>query len=421
MLTLVTSNAAKFRPFASELERLRIVIESPAAPLPEIQSLSFIETLTAKARAAAAQFGRPVLVDDTGLILEAYPTFPGPLTSLVLRSLGVPGLTRLLSGTSDRATMQCHLGCWVEGGLRSWAGTVAGRIDLSRTPRDDRMPLTDLFVPDPVEAEARKNHQPEEEDSTGRQPLWLHRGRALAALAADGFKLHLETSAREIANAGAGASRAGYDCPFCAEFEGDGPGIYGSLLGSRLPSRVLYEDDDFIVMPPLGEFMEGGLLLLTRKHILSFAHLPPGKFEKLERLLKVVGQELVRRWGVAPLVFEHGPAGDSGKGVCCVDHAHLNIFPAAVSIHPHLAERMNFAIGPLSELAQLKPAEFGYLLVQENDGMRRVYDSQNVPTQLVRRIIATHRGQPERWHWRDYVGDNELIATFGALQGRIRL
>ena len=109
------------------------------------------------------------------------------------------------------------------------------------------------------------------------------------------------------------ATRAGYDCPFCAEFENDSLGIFASMMGSRLPSRVVYEDEHFIVMPPLGEFMEGGLLLLTREHILSFAHLPPAQFDHLERLLQAIQRALVKRWGVAPLIFEHGPAPDSAK------------------------------------------------------------------------------------------------------------
>src|ERR1700722_5820860 len=144
MLTLATSNPAKYAPFACDLERLRITPEPPAQALPEIQSLNFAETLTAKACAAAALFGRPVIVDDTGLVLEAYAPFPGPLTATVMRSLGSAGLRRLLTNTSDRAAMECHLGCWLNGALRNWTGVVKGQIDLSRTPRDQRMPLSDL-------------------------------------------------------------------------------------------------------------------------------------------------------------------------------------------------------------------------------------------------------------------------------------
>ena len=161
--------------------------------------------------------------------------------------------------------------------------------------------------------------------------------------------------------------------------------------------------------------------MLTREHILSLAHLTTAQFEHLQRLLLAIQQALVKHWGVAPLVFEHGPAPDWSKGVCCVDHAHLNIFPAAVQVRPHLAERMNLSLGPLSELAKLRRAEFGYLFIQENDGSRRAYDGRDVPTQLVRRIITAQLGRPDRWHWRDYVGRDEMLATYNALKGQIRL
>jgi XTP/dITP diphosphohydrolase len=391
---------------------MRLALEPPSEHLPEIQSLNFIETLTAKACAAAAMFGRPVLVDDTGLRLEAYNSFPGPLTATVLRSLGVPGLRRLLTGTTDRASMECHLGCWVNRALRHWTGAVPGRIDLTRSPRDERMPLSDLFIPDSSAVSGVTL-------GDGEPSQLLHRAHALASLERDIFELHLETTPPEPANATACATRAGYDCPFCAELENDESGIFATMMGSRLPSRVLYEDEHFLVLPPLGEFMVGGLLVLTREHILSFAHLPPAQFDHLQRLLTAIQRVLVKHWGVPPLIFEHGPAPEEGKGVCCVDHAHLNLFPAPVWVHPHLAERMHFSLTGLASLTRLRCAEFGYLFVQENDGTRRAYDGRNVPTQLVRRIITTQLGLPERWHWRDYLGKEELLATFHALQGQI--
>jgi ATP adenylyltransferase len=415
MLTLVTSNPAKYAPFACDLERLRLKLEPPAQPLPEIQSLNFLETLTAKARAAAAMFGRPVLVDDTGLVLDAYPAFPGPLTATVLRSLGTTGLRRLLAGASDNAAMECHLGCWLNGALRNWVGSVKGRIDLSRVPRDERMPLSDLFIPDATEA--AKPHF----EHSQTQPLLLHRALALAALETDVFDLHLEASPPKETGDAPGVKRTSYDCPFCAELENNGQSLFADLMGDRLPCRIVYEDEHFVVMPPLGEFIEGGLLLLSREHILSLAHLTPAQFDHLERLLAAIQQALIRRWGGAPLVFEHGPAPDWSKGVCCVDHAHMNIFPATAQVHPHLAERMNLVVGPLSNLAKLRRAEFGYLFVQANNGARRAYDGKDVPTQLVRRIVTDQIGMPDRWHWRDYLGQEELLATYNALKGQIRL
>src|SRR5689334_23019879 len=132
MLTLVTTNPSKYAPFQNQLERLRIELQAPPQALPELQSLSFTEALAAKAKSMASIFGRPVLVDDAGLVLEAYKPFPGPLTSVLIRSVGAEGLGRLLSGVSNAASMECHLGCWTENSFRHWSGSVSGRVDPSR-------------------------------------------------------------------------------------------------------------------------------------------------------------------------------------------------------------------------------------------------------------------------------------------------
>ena len=415
MLTLVTSNPAKFAPFRGILDQYQLILEAPGEPLPEVQSLDFRETLTAKARAAAARFGRPVLVDDTGLVLAAYPQFPGPLTATVLRSLGVEGLRRLLTGTTGRAVMECHLGCWVDGELRHWLGRVPGRLDLTRTAHNPRMLLSELFQPDEEPGTAALPGDPE-----GGARL-RHRKEALASLGADIFGLHLAVAPKETVDCRGNGPRQSHDCPFCHEFAEDGGSIFAGMMEGRLSSRIVYEDEHFIVMPPLGQFMVGGLLVLTRRHVLSLAHLTPELLTHLERLVAAIRRTLMDRWGVPPLVFEHGPAPEWSKGVCCVDHAHLNVFPAAVPVHPSLVARMHLPIQSLTELVRLRPAEFGYLFVQENDGTRRVYDGQDVPTQLVRRVITAQLGIPERWHWRDYPGREELLATYTALKDQIRL
>jgi hypothetical protein len=301
--------------------------------------------------------------------------------------------------------MECHIGWWNGNGLRSWKGKVAGHLDLSRQASQDRMLLSDLFIPDPP-------------DVAG---ALAHRANALAELASSVFDLHLESAAEPVDDYFTCSPHPVQRCPFCTELEGEGQSIFGQMIRDRLASRIIYEDEDFVLMPPLGQFMEGGLLLLTRRHILSFAYLPTALFERLERLLAVIRDQLSSKYDVSPLIFEHGPAPDRSKGVCCVDHAHLNIFPARVTVHPHLAEKMNRPLGSFAEVSKLRRAEFGYLFVQENDGAMRAYDAQLVPTQLVRRIVTSQLGLSQRWHWQDYPGCEELVATYNALKGRIRV
>jgi diadenosine tetraphosphate (Ap4A) HIT family hydrolase len=405
MLTLVTTNPAKYDPFAGELQRLRIQLEAPRQSLLELQTVNFDEAVAEKARSMAAAYGRPVLVDDAGLDLEAYSPFPGPLTSVVLRRLGTAGLKRLLDGVSNRAAIECHIGCWINGELRSWCGRQEGHLDFSRKVRHPRLPLTDLFVP----------------DSLTREPL-PHRARALRELEASAFELHLDTAPEPSADDTLICPHSPEpQCPFCAELQGQEQTIFSNMVGDRLKSRILYQDEHFVVMPPLGQIIEGGLLLLSGSHILSFAHLPTEHFERLEQLIESIGRSLQQKWGVHPLFFEHGPAPERSKGLCCVDHAHFNIFPARVRVQPHLSRRMSFPVHSLAELPRLRRAEFGYLFVQENDGTRRVYDGECVPTQLVRRIISSEIGLPDRWHWRDYPGVDQLVRTYHSLKGQIRV
>src|SRR5262249_10821223 len=145
---------------------------------------------------------------------------------------------------------------------------VEGVIDPSREPRDPRMLLSDLFVP----------------NGNAQQPLLVHRARALAALEADIFDLHLTLSPEVSVNDDRCPSPAEYQCPFCAELAGEDDTVFREFLQARLASRVVYEDDDFILVPPLGQFMQGGLLLLTREHIHSMAYLPPKTLSRLEQL-----------------------------------------------------------------------------------------------------------------------------------------
>ena len=132
MLYLLTSNPPKYKPFADLLAQLQIALRVHEFELPELQDEDFLAVLGRKARLACEALGEPCLVDDAGLLLDAYPGFPGPLTRYVIKSLGASGLERLLAGTSNRARMVCYLGCWVHGELWHWRGEKFMRAAVFR-------------------------------------------------------------------------------------------------------------------------------------------------------------------------------------------------------------------------------------------------------------------------------------------------
>ena len=51
-------------------------------------------------------------------------------------------------------------------------------------------------------------------------------------------------------------------------------------------------------------------------------------------------------------------------------------------------------------------------VIADGDG---TYDAGIVPSQYVRRIVTSELGMPDRWHWREYIGLEELQRTFATL------
>jgi non-canonical purine NTP pyrophosphatase (RdgB/HAM1 family) len=113
---LVTGNPEKRREAERVLGRSVPTVE---LELPELQSDSLHEVLCAKAEEAWRRLRRPVVVEETGLELDALAGFPGPLVKWMLRAVGAEGIARTAAALGDtRATARCALM------LRDGLGTV---------------------------------------------------------------------------------------------------------------------------------------------------------------------------------------------------------------------------------------------------------------------------------------------------------
>lgn len=128
----VTTNENKRREAA---DILGVELEALDLDLPEIQALDVAEVAAAKARAAHEVLGRPVLVEDSGLVVEAWNGLPGALTRWFLGSVGNVGLLRMIGPGDERsARAVCAVAIADAGGsVRVFRGEVEGT--LAREPR----------------------------------------------------------------------------------------------------------------------------------------------------------------------------------------------------------------------------------------------------------------------------------------------
>ena len=128
----VTSNHDKALEAA---EILGIELHSIALDLPELQSLGFAEVAAAKAAAAREALNNPdspILVEDSGLVFEAWNGLPGALTKWFLGSTGNEGLLKMLSAYDDRsARAVCAVAvATADGTVCAFTGVVEGEISL---------------------------------------------------------------------------------------------------------------------------------------------------------------------------------------------------------------------------------------------------------------------------------------------------
>jgi XTP/dITP diphosphohydrolase len=126
----VTSNPNKAREAA---EILGVELRSVGLDLPELQALDVAQVAVAKAAAARETLGgpdSPVLVEDSGLVIDAWNGLPGALTKWFLRSVGNEGLLKMLSGEENRsARAVCAVAiALADGSVRVFVGEVEGNI-----------------------------------------------------------------------------------------------------------------------------------------------------------------------------------------------------------------------------------------------------------------------------------------------------
>jgi XTP/dITP diphosphohydrolase len=160
----VTSNPNKAR---EAVEILGVELKRVGLDLPELQALDVAQVAAVKAAAARETLGAPdspILVEDSGLVVEAWNGLPGAFTKWFLKSVGNEGLLRMLSGEENRsARAVCAVAVAVaDGSVRVFVGEVGGSI--APEPRGSGgFGWDPIFIPEGhtetyAELGPRKNH-----------------------------------------------------------------------------------------------------------------------------------------------------------------------------------------------------------------------------------------------------------------------
>jgi diadenosine tetraphosphate (Ap4A) HIT family hydrolase len=168
---------------------------------------------------------------------------------------------------------------------------------------------------------------------------------------------------------------------------------------------------DALLVPALGMFTPGYLLLVTRLHFRSFAYLEAEQLRRTAHWLEELVEQLADEFG-GYFVFEHG-MGDSPllPVGACVEHAHLHLIPATSAVSSIRQALLWREIAGFDELADWRGQPYSYLFVK---GRHLISPNPSLPGQWVRRITASALGV-DTWDWAIYRGDLELADTLQRL------
>ncbi|WP_090097682.1 hypothetical protein [Lentzea jiangxiensis] len=183
---------------------------------------------------------------------------------------------------------------------------------------------------------------------------------------------------------------------FCEEIAGAADTSFHRFYEGDPPHRRAWSTANFEVLADMSPLVTGHLLLLPRKHYLSFAQVLGDHPGETEELLSDISDRYRRTFG-EPLVLEHGSGTDEHTHAC-ITHAHLHLLPADGTAVDELLIRDELLYVDLESITQLGDApwpESAYFL-RHHLGRSRVYmPNGNQRRQYLRSVVATTLDIPD--------------------------
>ncbi len=170
-LNLITSNPGKLREYR-ELLSERFNVKMKPLEYHEIQA-DTLEEVVCHALETLREYA-PVIIDDSGLFIDALKGFPGVYSAYVMDTLGCDGILKLMDQEKNRkAHFRCVVGLLDEE-IKIFTGDCPGEIVRSKRG-------TGGFGYDPIFVPSGYDHT-FAQMSIQDKNLVSHRGRAMRAL-----------------------------------------------------------------------------------------------------------------------------------------------------------------------------------------------------------------------------------------------
>ena len=177
-----------------------------------------------------------------------------------------------------------------------------------------------------------------------------------------------------------------------------------------LPENIILDSSsNFYCKPALGQFIEGYLLINSKRHIPNFASLSSiEEYNELENLIQKTQFKISKILRKSEFItFEHGSTNRfCNVNACkskCIDHAHMHIIPTSKDIIKDL--HLMFEVFEINCLTDLNSyANNSYLYYSSTLSKKHYCIPINsyLPSQFIRQLICQKLDIPDMWNWNQH-------------------
>jgi diadenosine tetraphosphate (Ap4A) HIT family hydrolase len=191
-------------------------------------------------------------------------------------------------------------------------------------------------------------------------------------------------------------------CPFCEEFANP----------NYQPDRKIWENDDFILLPSLGSFTPGYLLLMPKIHIKSYATLSQKELTMALDIVECTREVVSREFGPV-ILAEHGVGKPGLRSSACCEHAHWHLIPCdpwKVSAEYDRTAGRPAILQDIGDLCSWNGKS--YLFLSPLKHVFWVWDqSEQFTSQFIRQVCARTMGIDEFYDWALFPFADNMIIT----------
>ena len=190
------------------------------------------------------------------------------------------------------------------------------------------------------------------------------------------------------------------ECKFC------------NLDRSQVINTVFEETNHFIVIPALGDFVGGYVLIVSKKHLYNMNELSDIEKEEYFCLIQKYREMFINIYGKYPIIFEHGSMKDKASASSVV-HAHTHVVNYQFQDENNFIDQLNFeCIDSFKYISHNQ----SYIFYMSSDNCMYVTYDYPLVSQLMRIMIAQDMGHYEQYDWKLYDYKENILDTIDNVQ-----